>query len=327
MAQPNMEVEDVNDDESRQFTYGFFHSIFRGEASILAEKLDIDYTDIVGGNVIGFKRMETASGLNKGRYQVDVVFFKGEAGHQAFRYTYELVTGKNPEGEVTIDNLNVMNEEELKFSAGKVVDSIKSDTGRFEATVEKRVIPVNFYTIEGVNIPAFLGRYDLVVHDLKLDEEFLVDFSFDPFSTNLPFEMRGFMKNEEYFDYFEQNLGRLYNVFDIERGVRTDIQFRDFFGEGFWYNGYYIVCSVPDHWAPTISVFKPPNWGLLDQYYIYPMELNSLETEQKIRRSVPKEPINLGDLNCDVDNEKLYYSEPSNSTTLEFDLSTLESLL
>jgi hypothetical protein len=285
--EPDEAYYEAFDEEARQFTYSYFGNIFfydksTGEKTGLTqayndsgqdmtwEEYQLAYSGVIGGNVLGFKRQEDGS------FRVDVVLFEEfDVRQLGFEMFIE-----DDDGEVLITYEEQIEETALVFEDSTEIDNLGSPSGNYEAQVIKNLVAVDFYTPDGVAIPASLGRYDLVLDDGN--EEVVVDFSFDPFSTNLPFEIRGFSDDGNYLEYFEQSFGRLFNLYDIEKEERTDIELAGIFDGGFWNDGKFIVCTSGGDTAATIALISPGKWEIKDHEYIEPEELNDLRTKEEI---------------------------------------------
>lgn len=264
------------DEAARQLAYSYFRDHFVSEA------------DSLGGNILGFKKLDATL------YQVDAVMFRE---NDALRETYELQIDDE------ILGMEMIGQEILQFEPAVMVESVSSDSGRYEAVVSKNLIPVNFYTTDEVEIPGFLGRYDLSL--IEGEKSDLVDYSFDPFSTNQPFEIKQFSNGETYLEYFEHDLGRLFNMYDIEQRSLTNVEMAGIHQEGFWYEGRYIVCTTGGEFKPVIAAFTPPNWGMEDQDFLYPPYLNE---EDDIWGAISTVSPSRG-LDCRLDGNKLIYNE------------------
>ncbi len=161
----------------------------------------------------------------------------------------------------------------------------------------KSLIPVNFYSIENLEIPSFVGRYDLML--IENGESKIIDYSFDPFSTNLPFEMKAFVSEEAYFEYFEQGLGRLYNIYDLENDFRTDVRMPGIVDKSFWWEGRLIACTRSDiDFSAKVAIHDgSDNWGRdnFEIFYESEEELGCSLGEDGILRFDGKEEVLLSD--------------------------------
>ena len=217
-------------------------------AEFIAE--DFKNGDAVGGNVLGVYAFEED-------YIAEVVIFHKDQSATFYEYEIEVQN-------LEIMKKEVLSEQVLEFEETVVVDSI-SGFGH-EALVEKSVIPVIFTSPEGYDIPAFVGRYDLVVDGV------VADFSFDPFSTNLPFDLKGFADGGRYLEFFKQDLGRLYDIYDLQNGL-AEIELAGIYAKSSFEDGTIFYCLENG----ISSVFEEIGWKLKDQLFLNPIELNSLE--------------------------------------------------
>ena len=224
-CQSEPEYEDYFDDytefdeQVRQQIYAYYGDMFFYDKDLqVKSRLDDEFKDgfgdVFGGNILGVKK------LNEDLYQVDFVVFRDGPMH----YTHEVTLLKFHEDESDFSFEEVY-KAELEFREPMLIFSLDSPSGDYFVRQYKNLVPVDFYTIEDVEVPAFLGRYDLYLDNVVTGEKTLMDFSFDKFSTNQPFEFGEFSEDEKFFAYFEWDLGRFPYRYDIENLKRISLGF------------------------------------------------------------------------------------------------------
>lgn len=318
------QVFNEQDEEARQLIYRYFGDIFyfdkpTGQKSQLEaaygvsteaisfEDFSLNYKNVIAGNILGVKKLE------ENKYQVNLVIFYDEGADE---YIYELTVSDGGE-DLVIEKTDLVTRSKVLFEEESVVESKISPSGKYTAVLMKQLAPVLFYTVEDVEVPGYLGRYELFIDDG--DGRRLVDYSFDPFSTNLPFEIWRFSENEKYLEYYEQGLGRLFNMYDIERSERTDIEIGGILDKSFWVNDSLVVCTAGGDIAPIIAIATAPNWKITDQEFVFPAELNDLDEESVWEFLVSWNP-EIASLNCELDQTTLLYNEVDGKLE-KFDLS------
>ncbi len=319
------------DEAARQFIYRYLGDIVyvdqlsgkksqlenayaRSAQDISLEEFTAKYADIVGGNVLGVIKTAYMT------YQVDVVFF-GEK--DAYHHSYEFLIEKGEKGHKITQ---VLSEEvdELEFEERVLVDEMERPSLKGSAKVYKNLIPVDFYTVDGLDIPAYLGRYDLVYEDFESGEELLIDYSFDPLSTNLPFDLHSFAKDEGYIEYYEQDLGRLFNIYDLQNQNRIDILLGGLLEKSFWYKDLFVACTAPTEFTPIIEVAREGEWDMIDHHFIYPEELNGQTDTGQIWAYLGNTAgKSYNSLECHLAGGVLYYKDPVSGEEREQDLSKL----
>lgn len=205
------------DEMLRQQIYTYWGDVFFYDKDLkqknrLPANFEDEFSDVFGGNILGVKK------LDKDFFQLDLIVFREQPMH----YSYEVSLLNFDEIKSDFD-FSLLDNRELKFEEEQEIERLSSPSGNYSIVQSKELVAVDFYTIEDVNVPGYLGRYNLWFE--YGDERTLMDFSYDRFSTNHPFEFGEFSEDEKYFDYFEWDFARFPYRYDIENRIRLPLDF------------------------------------------------------------------------------------------------------
>jgi hypothetical protein len=232
------------------------------------------------------------------QFWANTVYFKGDSIEEK---SFDVFL----DGEKVID-VSLLESVERSFS--EVTELDRKESGAQTISIQKHVLPVTFQTLDGLEIDSFLGRYDLVYADSE--QEQVIDYSFDPFSTNVGFELLDF-EGDRYFTYYKQDFAKLYTIYDLKLEQEVDLQVPGVIRNTYFTEDKVYICTQEiDYQEAVISLplEKLPNHQMNDWQFLYPAETVGKNFEE-IKDILKTESYDLTELSCYVDDNGQFIFE------------------
>lgn len=208
----------------------------------------------------------------------------------------------------------------------EIIKTLISPSKKYEAKIIKITKQVSPNSKSPESNEDFPVR--LILKNLLNNEEAIIAESTSPaFGANWTGINLGDFRGEkdEYLEYFVSNFTNNFYLYDNVSKKIINFRPTGHFDKSFWYNGFYIICSMGglDGWGSSIIAIQPPEWE--NGYYIYPQEANTNNDE--VRKKIIDDIVGnqFEDVsNCEIKNDSLEYKKTNGQTEI-FNLNNLKN--